>query len=140
MVIATTGFSAEEEEVINESSAVTPIFKSANMSRGVNGVIQLLKLATKLFPNYEYGIGEFHHSGKKDAPSGTAKMFFNAINEAHGNDLTQTCCSTRMKEPSEVWIASQRGGAFPGEHTVTFAGTDDFIRIEHLKEIGPHFI
>lgn len=132
MVIATTGFSADEEDRIDTASQYVPIFKSSNMSYGVNAMLQLLKIATMLFPDYDYGISEFHHGGKKDAPSGTAKMFFEAINDAHGSNLTSVYGSTDKKNPNEVWIASQRGGAFPGEHVVTFAGANDFIRIEHF--------
>ena len=140
IVIATTGFTAEQEFSIEMWSEIIPVFKSANMSYGVNAVNQLLKLATKLLgDDYEIAISEFHHSGKKDAPSGTAKMFFNTINEARDNTLTSSYGSTGKKQQNEVWIASQRAGAFPGEHTVTFAGQNDFIRIEHFAHTPAMF-
>lgn len=140
MIIATTGFSDEEEAIIRNASKHIPIFKSDNMSYGVNVVVQLLKLATKLLSNYDVGISEFHHAGKADAPSGTAKkLFFKTINEAHGNDLVYSYGSTGKKQPDELWVASQRGGDFSGEHVVTFAGTNDFIRIVHFAHNAKMF-
>lgn len=140
MVIATTGFSNEEEAIIRNASKYIPIFKSDNMSYGVNVVVQLLKLATKLLDGYDVGISEFHHAGKADAPSGTAKkLFFQAINEAHGNDLEYSYGSTGKKQPNELWVASQRGGNFSGEHVVTFAGANDFIRIVHFAHNAKMF-
>lgn len=139
-VIATTGFSDEQEKTIRLASKYIPIFKSDNMSYGVNVVVQLLKLATKLLSNYDIGISEFHHAGKADAPSGTAKkLFFKTINEAHGNDLVYSYGSTGKKQPDELWVASQRGGDFSGEHVVTFAGTNDFIRIVHFAHNAKMF-
>lgn len=133
MVIATTDFSKEQEESICEYYAsYIPIFKSANMSYGVNAVNELLKLAAKLFYDYDPEICEFHHRNKKDSPSGTANMFFNTINEAQDGIRVSKYGRTGKRETDEIGIASLRGGAFPGEHVVTFAGENDFIRIEHF--------
>lgn len=140
MVIATTGFSDEEEKKIRNAAKYIPIFKSDNMSYGVNVVVQLLKLATKLLDSYDIAISEFHHAGKADAPSGTAKrLFFNTINEAHGNDLEYSYGSTGKKKHDELWVASQRGGNFSGEHVITFAGANDFIRIVHFAHNAKMF-
>lgn len=139
-LIATTGFSDEEEEKIRNAAKYIPIFKSDNMSYGVNVVVQLLKLATKLLDSYDIAISEFHHAGKADAPSGTAKrLFFNTINEAHGNDLEYSYGSTGKKKHDELWVASQRGGNFSGEHVITFAGANDFIRIVHFAHNAKMF-
>lgn len=133
MVIATTNFSKEQQEIIDSVATKIPIFQSSNMSYSVNVVIKLLEVATSLLgDNYEIGIHETHHSGKVDAPSGTATMFFNAINKASGDNLIAVYGSSGKKQDDEVWISSQRCGNFPGEHIVTFAGKNDFIRIEHF--------
>lgn len=131
MVIATTNFSDEQEEKIRTAANHIWIFKSSNMACAVNVVVQLLKTVAKLLPNYSCGISEIHHEAKADAPSGTAKMFFDAINDVHGN-LVPKYGKSGKKEPNEVWIASQRIDGFPGEHTVTFGGPNDFIKIEHF--------
>lgn len=132
MVIATTGFSDEQEEKIRIVSNTISIFKSSNMAFAVNVMVQLLRRLTKLLPSYSCGISEIHHENKADAPSGTAKMFFDAINDAHGNDLVAKYGESGKKQPNEVWIASQRIDGFPGEHTVTFGSHNDFIKIEHF--------
>ena len=82
LVIATTGFSEEEENKIKEASKFTRIFKSSNMSLGVNVLINLSKQATNTLGNItDIEIIEKHHNKKVDAPSGTAKMIANAINK-----------------------------------------------------------
>lgn len=131
MVIATTGFDDKQEEKIRTAANHIWIFKSSNMAFAVNVMVQLLKTVAKLLPSYSCGISEIHHEAKADAPSGTVKMFFNAINDVHGN-LVPKYGKTSKKEPNEVWIASQRIDGFPGEHTVTFGSPNDFIKIEHF--------
>lgn len=131
-LIATTGFSDEEEEKIRNASSCIAIFKSSNMAYSVNAVAQLFRIAVKLLPDYSYGISEIHHENKADAPSGTAKLFFDVINEAHGSDLVAKYGKSGKKEPNEVWIASQRIDGFPGEHSVILGGSNDFIKIEHF--------
>ena len=82
LVIATTGFSEEEQHKIKEASKFTRIFKSSNMSLGVNVLINLSKQATNTLANIaDIEIIEKHHNKKVDAQSGTAKMIANAINK-----------------------------------------------------------
>lgn len=57
MVIATTGFTDEQErQISNCYSEFIPIFMSSNMSYGVNAVKELLVVATKLLDAYDYDI------------------------------------------------------------------------------------
>lgn len=133
MVIATTGFSGEHEALIEDAAKTIPIFRSTNMSYGAKAFVQIVQLAVKLFqPPYEISIHEKHHSGKADAPSGTAKTLFEAINDARGNTLIYRFDSNGKRNPNEVWVSAERVGAFRGEHIVTIAGENDYVELKHF--------
>ena len=85
-VICSTGLSREDEAALEAASTRTPIFRSANMSVGVNVLIELARQATKILGGeFDIEIIEKHHHNKLDAPSGTALMIADAINtEANG--------------------------------------------------------
>lgn len=132
MVIATTGFSGVHENAVLEASYTIPIFKSANMGLGTKRFIQIVKNAASILPgSYEISIHEVHHSGKADAPSGTAKMLFTAVNEARNSSLRYRFDSNDKKSENEVWVSSERIGNFRGEHTVTICGENEYFRFTH---------
>ncbi|WP_296646357.1 4-hydroxy-tetrahydrodipicolinate reductase [Romboutsia sp. 13368] len=136
LVIATTGFNEEEENKIKEASSSTRIFKSSNMSLGINVLINLVKQATNILgETFDIEIIEKHHNKKVDAPSGTAKMIANAINDELNNAMEfnygREGNDSKRKE-NEIGIHAIRGGTIPGEHTVVFAGLDEVIDIKHL--------
>lgn len=129
VVIATTGIS---EDFVEHHSYTIPIFKSANMSVGTKRFIQIVKNAASILPgSYEISIHEVHHSGKADAPSGTAKMLFTAVNEARNGSLKYRFDSNDKKSENEVWVSSERIGNFRGEHTVTICGENEYFRFTH---------
>ena len=141
-VIATTGLSDEQISLIKAASLQIPIFFSANMSLGVNLLIQLAKKATALLEgNFDIEIVEKHHNLKIDAPSGTALAIADAINESceSKNEYVYDRHSTRKKRGKhEIGIHSVRGGTIVGEHDVIFAGNDEIIELRHTatsKEI-----
>lgn len=131
MVIAPTGYTPEQNEAIAEASKIIPIFKSSNMSYGVNAMIEIVKLAAKLFYSYDSEILDFHHSGKVDSPSGTANMLAEAIKEVQ-DGMETIYGRTGKRQSNEIGIAAQRGGGIPGEHVITFAGPNDFVRLQHF--------
>lgn len=142
VIIATTGLSAEQIDSINRAAEKVPVFFSANMSLGVNLLIQLAKKATALLEdNFDIEIVEKHHNLKIDAPSGTAIAIADAINDTslHSNEYVYDRHSVRKKRSKrEIGIHSIRGGTIVGEHNVIFAGTDEIIEIKHTatsKEI-----
>ena len=142
IVVATTGLSKEQIAEIEAASKKTPVFFSANMSLGVNLLIQLAKKATALLEdNFDIEIVEKHHNLKIDAPSGTALAIADAINDVsqYSNEYIYDRHSTRNKRSKrEIGIHSVRGGTIVGEHDVIFAGTDEIIEIKHTatsKEI-----
>lgn len=142
LVLATTGLSSDQMDAVRAASETTPVFFSANMSLGVNLLIQLAKKATALLQeNFDIEIIEKHHNQKIDAPSGTALAIADAINETcdKSNEYVYDRHSTRKKRSkNEIGIHAVRGGTIVGEHSVIFAGTDEIIELKHTatsKEI-----
>ena len=87
IVIATTGFSNEEEKIIEEYSKQIPIFKSANMSYDIMIMKKLVQWLAPLLKDTDIEITETHHNRKIDSPSGTAQMLADSINSSLGNTL-----------------------------------------------------
>ncbi|MBQ7668564.1 MAG: 4-hydroxy-tetrahydrodipicolinate reductase [Clostridia bacterium] len=135
LVIATTGFNDEQSKKIEEAAHKIPVFRSANMSIGVNLLLSLVKQASKvLADDFDIEITDIHHNTKVDAPSGTALMIADAINEVV--DEKENYCferhSRHEKRPkNEIGIHSIRGGNMVGEHTVMFLGQDEVLEITH---------
>lgn len=142
-VLCTTGFSDELTAQVKESSKSVALLKSANMSLGVNLIMNLVKKAADVL--YESGfdieILEKHHNQKIDAPSGTAIAIADSINEALDNKLNYVYDRSQIREKrthDQLGISAIRGGTIVGEHDVIFAGQDEIITINHTamsKEI-----
>ncbi|MBQ7579730.1 MAG: 4-hydroxy-tetrahydrodipicolinate reductase [Clostridia bacterium] len=135
IVVATTGLSGEHIAHIDEAAKSIPVFRSANMSIGVNLISELAKKAAEVL-GYEFDIEivEAHHNQKIDAPSGTALMLADSINESRDNAMKYEFDrhSKRQKRTvNEIGIHSVRGGTIVGEHEVIFAGNDEVIKISH---------
>ncbi len=134
-IICTTGLSKEQISKIEFCSRSIPIFFSANMSIGVNLIIDLVCKASKILDSsFDIEIIEKHHNQKIDAPSGTALAIADAISEtvSYNPQYTYDRHSVRKKrDKSEIGIHAVRGGNIVGEHSVIFAGTDEVIEIKH---------
>ena len=89
-VIATTGFSEEENKIIEEYSKKIPIFKSANMSYEINLMAKIVANIAKNMPESDIEIVETHHNRKIDSPSGTALILADSINESLNNEMVYT--------------------------------------------------
>ena len=135
VVIATTGYSVEQTEKIRLASKDIPVFFTFNMSLGINLLVALSKKAASILgDSFDIEIVEKHHNLKVDAPSGTAIMLANAVNEALDDKMmfTYDRHSKREKRAKiEVGIHSIRGGTIVGEHDVIFAGHDEVITLSH---------
>jgi 4-hydroxy-tetrahydrodipicolinate reductase len=135
IIIATTGFSAEQKEEMKEAAKEIPIFFSANMSLGINLLIALAKKATKLLEgSFDIEIVERHHNQKIDAPSGTALAIADAIDEtlSYPAEYVYDRHSVRKKrKKTEIGLHAVRGGTIVGDHEVIFAGTDEVIELKH---------
>ncbi len=136
IVIATTGHSDEQKLLIENASHTIPVLLSANMSLGINLILDLVKRAAKtLNGTFDIEIIEKHHNQKIDAPSGTALAIADAINSAlPGNEMKYVYdrhSSMQKRTRDEIGIHSVRGGTITGEHTILFAGNDEMIEIKH---------
>ena len=134
VVIATTGFSENENILIEEYSKVIPIFKSANMSYETNLMISLVSKIAKELHNSDIEIVEIHHNQKIDSPSGTALMLADSINNALDNSMHYEFDrhSKKVKrDKSEIGIHSLRGGTEVGKHSVFFFGENESLEISH---------
>lgn len=134
IVLATTGFTDNDLQKIKEASQNIPIFRSANMSLGVNLQIALVKKAAKVLNrNFDIEIIEKHHNSKADAPSGTALMIAEQINSVEPNKkkIIFGRHSVNSVREDEICIHAVRGGTIVGEHEVLFLGKDEVMEITH---------
>ncbi len=135
IVIGSTGYSDEQIAKIKDAAEQIPVFFTFNMSLGINLLVQLAKKAAAVLGGqFDIEIVEKHHNQKIDAPSGTAIMLANAINETLDNSKTYVYDrhSRRQKrEKSEIGMHAIRGGTIVGEHDVIFAGHDEVITLSH---------
>ncbi|MBQ8298250.1 MAG: 4-hydroxy-tetrahydrodipicolinate reductase [Ruminococcus sp.] len=134
-VFATTGYSDEQIQKIREASQQIPVFFTFNMSLGINLLVQLAKKAASILGDqFDIEIVEKHHNQKIDAPSGTAIMLANAINETLDNSkhyVYDRHSQRKKREKSEIGMHAIRGGTIVGEHDVIFAGHDEVITLSH---------
>lgn len=136
VVLCTTGLSQEQTDRLKEAYTKVAILKSANMSLGINTLLELLKKAAAVFApaGFDMEIVEKHHNQKLDAPSGTALALADSMNTALENTYTykyDRSQERRKREAYEIGISSVRGGSIVGEHEVIFAGQDEVITFSH---------
>jgi 4-hydroxy-tetrahydrodipicolinate reductase len=135
LVLATTGYDEEQIRKIKTASQQIPIFFTFNMSLGINLLVELAqKAASILGGQFDIEIVEKHHNQKIDAPSGTAIMIANAINETLNNEYHYIYDrhARRMKrDGKEIGMHAIRGGTIVGEHDIIFAGKDEVITLSH---------
>lgn len=135
VVVATTGLATLELDLLAKAAETIPVFRSGSMSLGVNLVQQLIKHAAKVLgEQFDVEIIEKHHNLKKDAPSGTALMLADSVNEGRTKKLRYVYGrqgGEAQRSSDELGIHSLRGGTIVGEHEVFFAGKDEVITIAH---------
>lgn len=128
VVIATTGYTADELDGINKLSESVPVFRSANMSLGIAAVKAAAKTAQAILGDaFDIEIVEKHHNQKADSPSGTALLLADALcdrdRQVFGRD--------GKRNVGEVGIVSVRGGGVVGEHEIGFYGADEIVTVAH---------
>ncbi len=136
VVLCTTGLSEEQLKKVEDASKKVAVLKSANMSLGINTLMELLKKAATIFApaGFDMEIVEKHHNQKLDAPSGTALALADAMNDAldqkyeYKYDRSQ---ERKKRDKYEIGISAVRGGNIVGEHEVIFAGMDEVIEFKH---------
>lgn len=134
IVICTTGFTKEQELAIEESSKEIAIFRSGNMSFGINVINNILKqVSSLLYENFDIEIIEKHHNQKVDAPSGTALLLADTIKSVLPEETSYVYGREGIAKRThkEIGIHAIRGGSIVGEHEVIFAGQGETITIKH---------
>lgn len=132
-ILCATGYDQEKLDKINDYSKKMPLFRSGNMSLGVNALIDLVKKATSALGDFDIEIIEKHHNQKVDAPSGTAIMLADAIKEVE-NEKYYTYGRNGIvgkRDSKEIGIHAVRGGGIVGEHQVIFASNFETITLTH---------
>ena len=137
-VLCTTGYSPEQVKEVKEAAKTLPLFYSRNMSLGVNLLLELAKKAEAVLGNgFDVEIVEMHHNQKLDAPSGTALMLADAINEVRENSMKYTYdrhSQRKKREKGEIGLHSVRGGTIVGEHQVIFSGQHEVLTLSHSAQ------
>ena len=135
LVLCATGYTAEQLKQIDEAAKTLPVFKTANLSVGVNLLQKLVRQAAETLGDaFDVEIIERHHNLKKDSPSGTAFMLAESVNEAFGGAKQYVYGREGMvgaRKSAEIGIHAVRGGTIVGEHEVMFAGEDEIVTLSH---------
>ena len=132
LVAATTGYTPEEFQRIQEGARTIPVFQSYNMSIGVALLARLVGQAAAIFGGCDVEIVEAHHNRKADAPSGTALLLADAV-KARRPDAAYVFGRSghHPRQPNEIGIHSLRMGNVVGEHEVIFATDNQTITLKH---------
>lgn len=131
-VIATTGHTDEELEMISEAAKKIPVFHSANMSLGVALLVELAKRAAEVMPDADIEIVETHHNRKLDAPSGTALMIAKELKKVRQKaKFVLGRSGNGKREPDEIGISAVRRGNIVGIHEVYVSTDSQTITLKH---------
>ena len=135
LVCCTTALSEETVARLEEASKTIPVFKSANMSYGMNVLFELVKQASKaMYPDYDIEIVEAHHNRKLDAPSGSAYSIADAVQQSVPDKLDYVYdrhALNQARGKKEIGFSSIRGGNIVGEHEIMFISDEETVTISH---------
>ena len=137
VIIGTTGFSKNEEELIKKFSKRIPILKAGNMSLGINLLMYLTEItSSSLGNNYLSKVFEVHHKHKKDYPSGTALMLGKGVATGKNKDFYKMMGKKFLNKKNfpygkKINFNSIRKGEVIGEHEVTFSSGKEIITLNH---------
>lgn len=124
LIIGTTGFSLAQLTKLKEYSLRSDIaiLYAPNITLGINVLLAMAQLAAKYLEGYDFNITEIHYKGKKDSPSGTAKVISKTLREG----IRET-----TGEDAEIPINSVRAGGYIGRHEILAVGENDKLQIVH---------
>jgi 4-hydroxy-tetrahydrodipicolinate reductase len=136
LVIATTGFSEHQQNLLIEASKNMPVLYASNMSAGIALLKQLVEKVAATLTDFDIEIVEQHHRHKVDAPSGTALTLGEFAAKGRGLDLDAVRISGRdgqigARSRDEIAVMALRGGDIVGRHTVGFYNDGEFIELNH---------
>jgi 4-hydroxy-tetrahydrodipicolinate reductase len=137
VVIGTTGFTKKQEQLIKSFSKKIAIFKSGNMSLGINLLEYITKILSKKIPNnYQIGILDNHHKEKIDYPSGTALMLGNAVANAKNKNLENLKGKIFLNKSgnlqnNKINFFITRKGKTVGKHSIIYNNKMENIELKH---------
>ena len=137
IVIGTTGFNSKQNNLIKNYSKKIAIFKSGNMSLGINLLEYIVSIFSKKIPsNYQIGISDDHHKGKVDYPSGTALMLANAVSKGKNKNLESIKGRMFLNksgnlQKNKINFFITRKGNTIGKHSVNFNNNIENIELKH---------
>ncbi len=137
VVIGTTGFTKKEEEIIKSYSKKIPILKAGNMSLGINLLMYLTEISSKVLDHkYLSKVFEIHHKHKKDYPSGTALMLGKGIATGKNKDFYKLLGKKYLNKKTfpygnKINFNSIRKREIIGEHEVSFSNGKEIIKLNH---------
>jgi 4-hydroxy-tetrahydrodipicolinate reductase len=137
VVIGTTGFTQKQNNLIKNYSKKIAIFKSGNMSLGINLLEYIVSILSKKVPNdYQIGISDDHHRKKIDFPSGTALMLANAVSKGKNKSLESIKGKYFLNkkgnlEKNKINFFITRKGNTIGKHSVLFNNKIENIELKH---------
>jgi 4-hydroxy-tetrahydrodipicolinate reductase len=119
LLVGTTALSETTRARLRQAATTIPVMIAPNTSLGVAVVRHLAAEASRLLgADWNVDILEYHHTRKKDAPSGTAIAIADAVRGAG-------------REVPDDRIHAIRAGDIIGEHTLQFAAAGELIQITH---------
>jgi 4-hydroxy-tetrahydrodipicolinate reductase len=137
VVIGTTGFSKQQNNLIKNYSKKIAIFKSGNMSLGINLLEYIVNILSKKIPNdYHIGIKDEHHKKKIDYPSGTALMLANAVSKGKNKNLEAMKGKFFLNKKGNLqknrinFFITRKGNTI-GKHSVLFNNKIENIELKH---------
>ena len=137
IVIGTTGFTKKQNNLIKNYSKKIAIFKSGNMSLGINLLEHIVNIFSKKIPNdYQIGISDNHHKKKIDYPSGTALMLANAVSKGKNKNLESIKGkiflnkSGKLQKNKVNFFITRKGNTI-GKHSVNFNNNIESIELKH---------
>jgi 4-hydroxy-tetrahydrodipicolinate reductase len=136
VVCGTTGWDASEADLARAVRASRgALLVAPNFSVGMAVFARVVREAAGRLAaagGYDPWVVEWHHRGKKDAPSGTALRLAGlvAAGAAPAAAVHRGMPASPLP-PGTVHVASVRAGHEPGRHEVGWDGADDRITLTH---------
>jgi 4-hydroxy-tetrahydrodipicolinate reductase len=137
VIIGTTGFTKKEENIIKNFSKKIAIFKSGNMSLGINLLEYIATTLSQKIPNnYQIGISDNHHQAKVDYPSGTALMLASAVAKGKGKNLDKLKGKYFFNKKGKLQNKKinffiTRKGKTVGQHSIIYNNKIENIELKH---------
>lgn len=133
-ILGTTGLSESQQSfVLQALNGKVPCVMASNFSIGANVLLAMASTLKSLPPDFDISLLEMHHSGKADAPSGTAKTIADAVSRARGySTMVYGRNGISKRARGELEVASFRGGGMPGEHAIYAFGPNEMLKFEHF--------